>query len=348
MGNASHVAKKFPDIKRYFWLISTASGKAEWAKGQIEDIHGLTLNTYASNYQIRSPAGRCMVIRNADFLDEKDFYPVDVDEQYDLFFNSALWKVKRHELFLSTLEQIRNRYHRELKAAVILWTGPPRLGNSRIYSRSFYRLTRLLMSENEGRRYASRLRRLYEKAIEKGFRIDIIDPMYRWKTDTVPKLRLLYNKSKIYLLLSQNEGLNRAAKEALLCDTPILAIKGSTTAEEFINGSTGKAVEDSQEAIASGIVEMLDQRDSYSPRSWVLQNCPRVRICERLWNKINELERYAGYPSIDEANRIRRRFTTRQLDNYVDLNGWKGVGSRGSLKDEMARIRQTFKAFVGA
>ena len=347
MGNASHVAKKWPDIKDYFWVISTASGSAEWAKGQDEDIHGLTLDDYVSDYQLKFPTGRCMVIRNADFIDEKDFYPIKMEKQYDLFFNSALWKVKRHELFLSTLEELKNRYHREVKAAVILWTGPPRLENSRIYSKSFYRLAHPLMAQNEARGYARHVRCLYEKAIQEGFQIDIIDPMYRWKKDTVQKLRLLYNRSKIYLLLSQNEGLNRAAKEALFCDTPLLVIKGSTTAKEFVNVSTGKAVEDTQEAISEGILDMLDRRHSYSPRSWALKHCPRARIFERLWDKIQELEKFPGYPSIHEANRIRRQFTARERDNYLDLNDWKGVGSRGSLKEEMRRIRKTFKAFPG-
>jgi hypothetical protein len=346
MGNANHIVQELQDIKNYFWLVSTSSGSQGWARGQTEDIHGLTTDAHTGDYRVRFPAGRCMAIRNADFIDEQDFYPIRVEKHYDLFFNSTLRKFKRHELFLSTLYELRDRYHREITAAVILWSGAPRLQNSRIYPNLFYRLAGPLARDREMRRYARHLRALYEKAIEDGLKIDIFDPMYRWKKDTIQRLRLLYNQSKIYLLLSQNEGLNRAAKEALLCDTPLLVIKESTTAEEFVNSVTGKAVEDNQEAIVQGILEMLERPHSYSPRSWAVEHCARARIVEKLWHNINELERVPGYPSRDEANRIRRRFTDRQADNYFDLNNWRGVASSGSLVKEMRRIRRTFKTFV--
>ena len=85
MGNVAHVTRKHHDIRDYFWLISTASGSAQWAKGSEEDIHGLTLNDYADDYRAALPDGRCMVIRNVDFLDENDFYPMEVEKKYDLF-----------------------------------------------------------------------------------------------------------------------------------------------------------------------------------------------------------------------------------------------------------------------
>ena len=58
MGNANHIVKEFPDIKNYFWLISTASGSDGWARGETEDIHGLTLDAHTEDYQARYPAGR--------------------------------------------------------------------------------------------------------------------------------------------------------------------------------------------------------------------------------------------------------------------------------------------------
>jgi hypothetical protein len=348
MGNASCVVKRYPDIKNYFFLISTASGSKQWATGRVEDIHGLTLDAPIDEYVREFPGSSCMVIRNADFLDEKDFYPLDVEKEYDIFFNSALWKVKRHELFLSTLYDLRKRYRRDLKAVVILWSGNPRLQNSIIYPKLFYRMVRPFLREKEMREYARHIRGLYEEAIKDGFHIKLVDPMYRWEKGTIENLRLFYNKSRIYLLLSKTEGLNRAAKEALLCNTPVMVIKGSTTAIEFVNSQTGKAVEDEQKDISEGILHMLDRQQLYSPRSWALKHCPRMQICNQLWEKINALQKVPGYPNIHEANKIRQSFTPVEHDNYLDLNNWRGVGSSGSLAREMRWIRAVFSKHVGS
>jgi len=160
MGNASYVAERYPDIKKYFLIISTSSGPKQWAMGRVEDIHGLTLESSIDDYVREFSRASCMVIRNADFLHEKDFYPLAVQKEYDIFFNSALWEVKRHELFLSTLYDLKNRHHRNLKAAVILWSGPPRLKNSIVYPKRFYRRARPFLRQKEMRRYARRIRAL--------------------------------------------------------------------------------------------------------------------------------------------------------------------------------------------
>jgi hypothetical protein len=342
MGNTAHVVKRYPDIKKYFILISTASGKQGWAKGGDEDIHGLTQTIYGEDYQRSLPGRHNLVIRNADFIDENDFYEVAVQKQYDIFFNSVLWKVKRHELFLATLYDLRNRYQRDIKAAVILWSGPPRLRNSRIYPKLFYRFVTPLLNQKAARNYASRIRQLYEKALNDGLHIDLIDPIYRSEKNAIASLRLLYNKSKIYVLLSETEGLNRTAKEAILCNTPVLVINGSTTAREFVNSSTGKAVADTQKDISEGILDLLDQYRLYSPRSWALKHAPRMLICQELWEKINEVQKFPGYPSIHQANEIRQLSNASPRDNHFDLNNWKGVASTGSLAKEMRRIRKRY------
>jgi len=348
MGNSSYIVRRYPDIKKYFILISTATDSRKWAAGQDEDVHGLTLEAFRDDYKEKFPDRSSMVIRNADFIDEKDFYPVEVKKEYDVFFNSALWKEKRHELFLSTLYDLKRNYQRNVKVAVILWSGwgRPRLRNSRVYSKSFYRLVRSsFLRENEVRSYARHIRRLYENAIRDGLQIDIFDPMDPSEENAVPNLRLLYNKSKMYLLLSKTEGTNRAAKEAILCNTPVLVINGSTAAREWINPLTGKAVEDTQKDVSEGILDILDHYRAYSPRSWAVKHCPRMRVCHELWEKVNELQRFPGYPGIHEANEIRRQFTSIEHDNYLDLNNWKGVASTGSLREEMRRIRERYSSY---
>jgi glycosyltransferase involved in cell wall biosynthesis len=345
MGNADHVVRRFPDIRRYFLIISTASSRRKWAVGSAEDVHGLTLASYAGDYRAEKPDGRCLVIRNADFIAETEFYPAAVAKEYDVLFNSTASPVKRHELFIAVLRELRDRYHRDVRAAVVLWSGPPRLANSMVRPSVYYRALAPWL-DRERRAYARHILTLYARAMDEGLRITRIAPMFRSNEQTIPRLRALYSKSKAYVLLSQTEGLNRTVKEAMLCDTPAVAINGSATATELLNARTGKAVDDDLRAICEGILDVVDHRERYTPRAWVLQHCSRMTICRALWETINSFQTYPGYPSIEAATRLRRDVAAMPLDDYVSLNGWNGAGSRGSLTTEMRAVRRRFEGLV--
>ena len=345
MVNADCIVRRFPDIQKYFAIISTPAWARKWAPSCKEDIHGLTVETHIEEYRKEFPDRESLVIRNADFIDERDFYQVGVEKEYDIFFNSVLLRYKRHELFISTLYDLRNNYRQNVKAAVILWAGHPRPESSLVYSRLYYRIVAFLLQIRR-MTYTRQIRKLYEKAIADGLHITLIEPMARWEKDTIEKLRLLYNSSKMYVLLSKSEGVNRAAKEAILCNIPIVVLRDSPTAIALVNDSTGKAVADMQKDVSKGIFDMLDHYRSYSPREWALAHCPRTKACTELWETLNAIQRYPGYPDIEAASKIRQRFTQNQYDNYLDLNHWKGFGTRGSLKNEMQIIRQRFGKFV--
>jgi glycosyltransferase involved in cell wall biosynthesis len=345
MGNADHVLRRFPDISRYFLIISTASGRGKWAAGSSDDVHGLTLSSYADAYRAERPTGRCLTIRNADFIAESDFYPIDVAKEYDVLFSSTLTPFKRHELFIATLRELRHRYRRDLRAAVVLWSGSPRLDNSTVAPALYYRLLGSWLYRTRDA-YARDVRALYARALDEGLRITRIPPVFRSDTQAIPKLRALYSQSKAYVLLSQTEGVNRGAKEAMLCGTPVVAIAGSTTATELITVRTGRAVDDDLAAICEGVLDVVDHHERYTPRAWVLQHRPRTNICREIWEMINTFQMYPGYPSLERATELRRSVTTRPLDDYVSLNGWNGTGSRGSLTAEMRAIRRQFQGVV--
>jgi glycosyltransferase involved in cell wall biosynthesis len=346
MGNADHIVVRYPDVRKYFLLISTASSRRKWAAGSADDVHGLTRASYADDYRAERPAGRCLVIRNADFIDEKEFYPVDVSKEFDVLFLSSASPVKRHELFIAALRELRDRYHRDVRVAVVLWSaGPRRLANSVVAPALYYRLLGPWWNR-EQRAYARHVLALYARAAQEGLRITRIPPMFRSGDQTIPRLRALYSRSKAYILLSRTEGLNRAAKEAMLCDTPVIAIEGSTTAIELVNAQTGRVVGDDLTAICEGILDVVDHGQRYTPRTWILQHCPRTKICRDLWETINTFQTYPGYPSLELATRLRRDVTPARLDDYVRLNGWNGAGSRGSLATEMRATRRRFAGVV--
>ena len=167
----------------------------------------------------------------------------------------------------------------------------------------------------------------------------------QWQSKS--ELRDIYNKSKLYLLLSLKEGGNRAAREALLCNVPVVVVKG-TAAEEFhINEHTGKSVESNTTVISKTVVEILDNIEQYETRNYLQTNNVRKKAYQRLWQAANNIQEYPGYPDIDKACVIRKKYTDKPLDNYLDLNGYDGRWPRlDSIDKEIAEIRKKYSHFV--
>ena len=79
-------------------------------------------------------------------------------------------------------------------------------------------------------------------------------------------------RSKIHVLWSRRECANRAIIEAMLADVPVIVRDGMTFGFRYpyINDQTGRFVPEA--GLADAMLEMIDTRDRYSPREWVLAN----------------------------------------------------------------------------
>ena len=78
-------------------------------------------------------------------------------------------------------------------------------------------------------------------------------------------------RSKVFLLLTEKEGSNRAIVEALFANTPAIVY------EHFIGGAKGKinaqtGVLSSFSDLASKVDSMIDNYQRFSPRAWALEN----------------------------------------------------------------------------
>jgi glycosyltransferase involved in cell wall biosynthesis len=77
-------------------------------------------------------------------------------------------------------------------------------------------------------------------------------------------------QSKVFLLLSEKEGSNRAIVEALFANTPVILYdKFVGGAQNKVNPQTGML--SSFEELAGAIDKMLDERERFTPRAWALQ-----------------------------------------------------------------------------
>ncbi len=79
-------------------------------------------------------------------------------------------------------------------------------------------------------------------------------------------------RSKIHVLWSRRECANRAIVEAMLADVPVIVRDGMTFGFRYpyINEQTGRFVH--EDGLADAMLEMIQTRNAYRPRDWVLAN----------------------------------------------------------------------------
>lgn len=337
--------RNYPDVKKYFIVISTSAWFG-WSHTSVEDIHALTVESDIGKFKKEFPNREYIVLHDGDFISEDDYYPIGTNKEYDVIFVSRTVPYKRHHVFIKIMYILKKQYHRDIKALVIATPDyvPKRFFN--IFKSPLSLRNTVTNMKHE--LYEPIIKLLYKKAIMEGLNITLVT-----KYQNIESLRSFYSQSKMYLLLSKFEGVNRTAKETLLCNTPIMTIQNTATAEAYVNHDTGKAVVDDLDAIARGIVDMLDNYTSYSPREWFMRNQLRRTACEKLWGKINSIQRFPGYPDIDAASDIRRHFTENKGDNYIDLNYFKGhYGPNAEFfnpvffDEAFTKIREKFKKYV--
>lgn len=99
--------------------------------------------------------------------------------------------------------------------------------------------------------------------------------------------------SKVFLLLSEKEGSNRAIVEALFCDVPAILY------ENFIGGAKGKINEQtgvlsSFEDLHEKIDYMLDKYWQCSPRAWALKHTGSKNATRQLNNELKAIAEAKG------------------------------------------------------
>ena len=102
-------------------------------------------------------------------------------------------------------------------------------------------------------------------------------------------LNVLFNKSKVNVLVSLREGANKGLAEGLFSSTPALIIKENAGGNHLhINEMTGKIVSDSE--LEKNLIWFADHYDEYESQEWSLKHIsPSVSI-KALSEKIKNIE----------------------------------------------------------
>lgn len=178
------------------------------------------------------------------WVDYRSIRPVSaVRRDIDVIMVAAWTGIKRHWRFFRTLAALRRRGHR-LRVALV------------------------------GYRYEKTIDDIREQANYFG----IGDQVELFERLSQTEVAALLARSKVHVLWSRRECANRAIIEAMLADVPVIVRSGLTFGFQYpyINEQTGRFVDEA--ALGDAILEMIEQRATYSPRAWVLEhmNCQRA------------------------------------------------------------------------
>ncbi len=102
-------------------------------------------------------------------------------------------------------------------------------------------------------------------------------------------------RSKVFVLLSEKEGANKALVEALFCGVPAIVYEG------FIGGATGKVnpqtgMLTSFTGLPAAIETMLDRHQEFTPRAWALSHSGSRNATEVLNRTLKGIAQAKGEP----------------------------------------------------
>jgi glycosyltransferase involved in cell wall biosynthesis len=104
----------------------------------------------------------------------------------------------------------------------------------------------------------------------------------------------LLARSKVHVLWSRRECANRAIIEAMLANVPVIVRKDMTFGfpYPYINAQTGRFV--AERDLEEAILDMVQHRDAYAPRDWVLANMTCEKASMALEEHLERAARTAG------------------------------------------------------
>jgi len=187
--------------------------------------------------------------------------PARVIRDIDIVMVAAWAEFKRHWRFFRVLSELRKRGKR-LKVALVGYRGD--LTQEDIASQARY--------------------------------FGVADQLEFFERIAPDAVAALLARSKLHVLWSRREGSNRAIIEAMLADVPVIVRDGLSFGVKYpyINPQTGHFVREDE--LGERILEMLENRDHYSPREWVLENMTGETATAALETRLREMACAAGEP----------------------------------------------------
>lgn len=198
---------------------------------------------------------------SGDWMDPAIFRPkFDNERLFDVVMVASWSRLKRHRVLFRAIADLKKR-QRYLKVAFIGYPGDLQLSDIR--------------------RLASRF--------------GVSDLCHFYQGIPPQEVADIVASSGVAVHLSKAEGTNRASYEAWLCDTPLIVYRHCMGFRmDYVNDRTGLLADDHE--LADVIQYCLDQRQSFSPREWLLERSGYQKATLRLNNFLRTIALENGEP----------------------------------------------------
>jgi|GEM_PF-5511229 len=252
--------------EREDWFVISLSQSAEFGKSTKADLHMFS-NVLSISEYLKSKAGRAgipyLISSCGNFINTNIFFEEDVSKEYDLLYITKTLVTKRAELFIETIKM-----NPELKGLLITFDMPSN-GN-----------------RNHGMDYSNKIKSLIKKSKVKNLEHQVVKSIEHENSDgsfvvgelDKSKIREIMNKTRIYLLTTQTEGINRTFAEALSCNVPVIIMSdliGGT--KEIFRSNMGEISSPNIISISKAIQKILENTEGYKPRQSYLSDRGMVK-----------------------------------------------------------------------
>ncbi len=272
MSDVDDTLIKFPLLKTYFYIIE----RRGWEGINLSknaDIKLVEDSSKLNESKLRFPDAILLDLAGADFVDTDNFKPLLIKKIYAGIQISTWQKFKRPELFFEGIKLLPEK--------------------------RFIKFGHLIYADEEEINYKNKF---ISFAKENSINVDL--PYAELKTNEgLPngpqEINVLINKSKIGILTSKVEGINRFKLECLSANIPVLVPNDvNTPLKKHINDKTGLLYEPTPEGLAKAIKTMEENYDSFSPREYVLKNTGNKLSLEKLKKALESLAKKDGNKNI--------------------------------------------------
>ena len=258
LSDVDDVLNQFPNLRDYFYIIERRGweGRNPSKYADIKLVEDLSV---LKETKQKFPNAILLDMAGADFVDVKNFKPLKTKKEYTGIQISAWQSFKRPELFFNGIKLLPEK--KFLKFGHLFYGG----------------------EDKEELKYKNKFVFLAKKNIPN------VDLPYANLKDNKnlpsnPKvINKFINKSKMGILTSRVEGVNRFKLECFSANIPVLVPKDANVPlKKHINNKTGIFYEPSPEGLARAIKKVEENYNSFSPRRYILRNTGNKISLEKL------------------------------------------------------------------
>lgn len=192
----------------------------------------------------------------SDWLDPGQFFPIDgAEKKYDCIMVCDWYNYKRHYALFRALANVKE-----------------------------HNLKVLLVSNATG---------ILETLKNVAYFYDVLDNLVFMQSVSQERLNILYNESKVNILLSYKEGSNKTLFEGMFANTPAILTKDNIGVKKsYINDATGRVIDERQ--LPETLVMFSREYAKFQPRHWVLENISCHRTTQKLSSVLESISSRNG------------------------------------------------------